>query len=106
METEDQNVNLNKDFDGISKEYPIGSDKYTLEIKNGEELKFICYNSNSSKNEKFENQLSLNKLQDLHEKLKEYNSTKDIFSYINSLDQKGKIILKKKKRKFSNSIFL
>ena len=94
METNDQNVNLNTEFDGISKEYSIGSDKYTFEIKNGEELKFTCYNSDSSK--KFENQLNLDQLKDLHEKLKEYNSTKDIFSYINNLDQKGKIILKRK----------
>ena len=96
MKENDQVASLNTEFDGISKEYSIGSDKYNLEIKNGEELKFICYNSDSSKNEKFENKLNLDQLKDLHEKLKEYNSAKDIFSYINNLDQKGKVILKRK----------
>ena len=105
METNDQNDKLNTEFDGISKEYPIGSDKYTFEITNGEELKFTCFNSDSSKKEKFENKLNLEQLKNLHNKLKEYNSTKDIFSYLNNLDQKGKIILKRKNGDLTSVFF-
>ena len=36
MKEEDQRTSLNTEFDGISKEYPIGLDKFNLENKNTE----------------------------------------------------------------------